>query len=159
MLNCILFLGQLWTLDDKGILENRYVQNWKYCKKIPWIIPEEGKEGFVKIGHEPDKHGYHGYLGQEVDTAKVDLMPKSAYGYSWIWERSSADEMGCFTLKNKKSGGFLTAFAISGLSCEGKYLKKKKKSCLKYFFFHGPLFFFQIMKVITKIHLAIIGRI
>ena len=132
-----MFLGQLWTLDKKGILENRYqgyVQSWKYCKESPWIIPEEGKEGFVKIGHEPDKYGKQLYLGQEVDRAKVDLMPKNAYGYTWIWERSNADEKGCFTLKNKKSGAFLTAFAISGLLCEGKCLKKS--SCLKYFFFH-----------------------
>ena len=121
-----MFLGQLWTLDKKGILENRYEQSWKYCEKSPWIIPEEGKEGFVKIGHEPDKHGYHGYLGQKVVGAKVDLMPKHVYGYTWIWERSNADEIGCFMLKNKNNGEFLTAYDKSGVNTRGKYLRKKQ---------------------------------
>ena len=114
-------------MDKKGYLENGYEQSWRYGKECPWIVPEEGKEGLVKVGHEPDKQGYLMYLVQEVNRAKVDLVPKKTCpdGDNWIWERSSADEMGCFTLKNKKSGGFLTAFAISGLSCKGKYLKKK----------------------------------
>ena len=113
---------QLWTLDEKGYLENEYEQRWNYCKKSPWVIPEEGKEGLVKIGHEPDKYGNQLYLGQKVDRAKVDLMPKNAYGYTWIWERSNADERGYFTLINKNSGKLLTAYAMSGLCAEGKNL-------------------------------------
>ena len=63
--------GQLWTLEKKGYLENGYEQRWNYCKESPWIIPDEGKEGFVKIGHEPDKYGKQLYLGQEVGKEVV----------------------------------------------------------------------------------------
>ena len=113
---------QLWTLDEKGYLENEYEQRWNYCKESPWVIPKEGKEGLIKIGHEPDKYGKQLFLGQEVDRAKVHLMPKNAYGYTWIWERSNADEEGYFTLINKNSGKLLTAYAMSGLCAEGKNL-------------------------------------
>ena len=150
-----MFLGQLWALDKKGILENRYQKSWKYCKESPWILPEEGKEGFVKIGHEADKHSYHGHLGQKVDSGKVDLMPKHIYGYTWIWERSNADEIGCFMLKNKNSGEFLTAYDMRSVNTRGKYLWKKT---IVKFPVLRTAYFFQKMKVITQTLLVILGR-
>ena len=42
-------------------------------------------------------------------------------------KRSNADEIGCFMLKNKNSGKFLTAYSMRGVSTGGKYLRRKKQ--------------------------------
>ena len=129
------FLGQLWKNTPDGELENYCEANWKYCKKGPWVIPEEGMEGHVKIGHEHDEFGNQSYL--RIDSEKgayMSVCKECPESDTWMWERST-NKNGWFTLKDKSNGLFLTAFDTGGLGVRGKHLKFR---CVFFHYFYLP---------------------
>ena len=124
MVKNIYFLGQLWKTTSHGELKNYCESNWEGCKKSPWVIPEEGKEGNVKIGHEPNEYGIQDYLCKDREKSRVYMLPVREPPESdrWKWKRST-NKNGWFTLQNKSNGLFLTAFDTGNLGVEGKHLK------------------------------------
>ena len=119
MVHNIYFLGQLWKTNPHSELENHRESNC--CKESPWVIPEEEKEGHVKIGHEPGKNGNQDYLCKDRENYRVYLLPRKECPESdvWMWKRSK-NKNGWFTLQNKSNGLFLTAFERGRLGLEGK---------------------------------------
>ena len=123
MVNNIYFLGQSWNISPDGELKNYRETNWECCKKSPWVIPEEGKEGNVKIGHEPNEYGNQDYLRKDRENNRVYVLPckECPESDAWKWKRSTKNN-GWFTLQNKSNGLFLTAFDTGRLGLEGKNL-------------------------------------
>ena len=104
---------QLWRISHDGNLLNMHENIWRYSKRDGWILPDVGKEGYIKIGIKPDRYGNQDYLAKERDNDKVYLNPckECPDGDIWKWERSIANKGGWFTLRNKSSGNLLTFYS------------------------------------------------
>ena len=117
-------------------MKNYRESNWTYVKKGPWVIPEEGMEGHIKIGYEPDKFGNQYYLCKDSEQSRVYVLTEISLtctecpeGDRWKWKRST-NKNGWFTLQNKSNGLFLTAFDTGNLGLRGKHFKMKVFSLL-----------------------------
>ena len=123
MVHNFYFVGQLWEITPDGKLKNYCESNWECCKRSPWVIPEEGKEGHVKIGHEPNEYGNQDYLRKDRENNRVYVLTQKGCPESdaWKWKRST-NKNGWFTLQNKSDGRFLTAFDSGNLGLGGKNL-------------------------------------
>jgi len=94
--------SQLWRFTkESSKLDNLYSSSWKFEDNM-WTLPsDEDKEGYIEV---KDSKMVLAINGEDVELE--DKVENSAS--SQIWIRGSKNSEGYFSLKNKKTGKFLT---------------------------------------------------
>ena len=95
-------------------LINRNFLPWTYTNSAPYVLPDEGKEGFIE-------HPNGTVLSILSDDTVVLQAKSSPISDDQKWLRGALDANDWFTLTNPKSGKVLTAPSTSTLSIEGKF--------------------------------------
>ena len=103
----VFFTDQLWSLNENFKLDNLYSSSWKFEDKT-WIIPSEAEEGHIEV-KDSNPVKVLAINGEEVELEDKEEISSS----SQIWIRGPKNSEGYFSLKNKKTGKFLTVFVYT----------------------------------------------
>ena len=98
--------------SDKLI--NRNFLHWPFESTDPYVLPNEGTEGYVE-------HSDGMVLSILSDSTVVLKEKSSPISDDQKWLRGALDANDWFTLTNPKSGKVLTAPSTTTLSIEGKF--------------------------------------
>ena len=101
---------QLWKMNSEGKLVNkRFQSNWEHYENVR-VVPDENTSGHIEAINEEVL---------DIDMQKVIMKPKKALKQQ-TWHRSNSNQNGWFSLKNAKSGKFLTAESDGRIIVTGK---------------------------------------
>ena len=85
-------------------MDNLYSSSWEFEDNI-WTIPSDDKEGYIEVkDSNPGK-----VLALNGEDVVLDDKTKKLTN-SQIWIKGPENSEGCFSLKNKETGKFLTLF-------------------------------------------------